>query len=79
MVTLSVCLVTEGLMVGSESGTVPLALAAQRLRLSWQQAWRLLLRGELDGVKRAGRWHVWNESLDAAEQRRASREHSLTA
>jgi hypothetical protein len=46
-------------------GEVPLALAAQSAGLSWAQAWRLVLRGELEGRKAKGRWVVTRASLDA--------------
>lgn len=42
---------------------VPLALAAQRLGLRWDQAWRLVLTGALRGEKRGGRWFVERDSL----------------
>lgn len=43
---------------------IPLALAAQFAGLSWAQAWRLVLRGELEGRKAGGRWVVTRGSLD---------------
>ena len=38
--------------------SVPLSLAAHQLGLSWAQAWRLVLQGELKGEQRNGRWYV---------------------
>ena len=37
---------------------VPLAEAAQRLSVSWERAWRLMLGSTLSGEKRGGRWWV---------------------
>ena len=37
---------------------IPLADAAMRMGISWERAWRLLLRGVLRGEKRGGRWFV---------------------
>jgi hypothetical protein len=47
---------------------VPLAVAAQRLRRTWHQAWRLVLCGELAGEQRNGRWYVDAEALAQMEQ-----------
>ena len=38
--------------------TTRLALAAHALGLSWTQAWSRVLKGELAGEKRGGRWFV---------------------
>lgn len=48
--------------------SIPLAQAAKELRLSWGQAWRLLLTGRLRGEKVSGRWFVTGESVDAYAQ-----------
>jgi hypothetical protein len=37
---------------------IPLTEAAQRIGISWERAWRLLLQGVLRGEKRSGRWFV---------------------
>jgi len=43
---------------------IPLADAAKRLSISWERAWRLVLRGRLEG-QRAGRaWMVSTASVD---------------
>lgn len=42
---------------------VPLAEAAQRLGMSWQRAWRLVLTGELEGIRQQGRWLVGEASI----------------
>lgn len=48
---------------------LPLAFAAHQLGISWQQAWRAMLIGQLSGVKRGGRWFVTAASVSAlAEQ-----------
>lgn len=48
---------------------VSLADAAKLLGMSWQQAWRLVLIGELAGEKMGGRWIVTSESVDAYRSR----------
>lgn len=42
---------------------IPLADAAHHLRVSYLAARDLLLRGELQGLKRNGRWYVETSSL----------------
>jgi hypothetical protein len=37
---------------------VPLAEYAHQEGLSWAQAWRRLLKREIEGEKRSGRWYV---------------------
>jgi hypothetical protein len=37
--------------------------AAQKLEISWERAWRLVLQGKLRGEKRAGRWVVGRGSV----------------
>ena len=49
---------------GEKDGPVSLPSAAQALKLSWIQAWRLVLTGELKGSKVGGRWRIERESLD---------------
>jgi hypothetical protein len=44
---------------------IPLAEAAQQLKKSWGQAWRLVLNGTLAGRKVGGRWVVTAESVKA--------------
>jgi hypothetical protein len=53
---------------------VPLAVAAQQLGISWQQAWRAVLVGHLIGQKRAGKWYVNSASMDALAERMAAQE-----
>ncbi len=45
-------------MTQRETEMIGLAEAAQRLRLPYQDAHRLLLTGKLRGEKRKGRWYV---------------------
>lgn len=52
-------------MEPEENGEIPLALAAQSASLSWAQAWRLVLSGELEGRKVKGRWVIARASLEA--------------
>ncbi len=40
------------------ANNIPLPDAAKRLSISWERAWRALLKGHLEGEKRDGRWHV---------------------
>ncbi|MCH7856758.1 MAG: hypothetical protein IIB37_08395 [Gemmatimonadetes bacterium] len=42
---------------------VPLADAAFRLKISYHQAWRRLLSGELNGQKIDGRWYILESDL----------------
>jgi hypothetical protein len=45
---------------------VPLADAALRLGVTWDRAWRMMLRGQLVGHRREnGRWVVSQESVAA--------------
>lgn len=55
---------------GSTTQGIPLADAAMRLGVSWQQAWRLLLTGTLQGRKDGGRWVVDAESLERTKAAR---------
>lgn len=57
---------------------VSLSVAAHRLGLSWQQAWRLLLRGELQGRKSGGRWAVDEESLERLRRLRTRTHRGAT-
>jgi len=48
----------------SPSDTLPLVRAARLLGLSWGQAWRRTLTGELEGEQDArGRWFVTDTSV----------------
>ena len=45
---------------------IPLATAAQQLGITWDRAWRLMLRGALIGHRlENGRWAVTKESVAA--------------
>jgi predicted site-specific integrase-resolvase len=48
----------------AHEGRIPLSAAAQRLNLSWIQAWRLVLTGKLDGIQSSGRWQVSEASVN---------------
>lgn len=51
--------------MANEEPSLSLVRAAQILGLSWGQAWRLLLRGDLRGAKRDGRrWYVTPSSVE---------------
>jgi hypothetical protein len=50
---------------------LPLAEAAQFLRVSWPRAWRLMLMGRLDGRKVGGRWFITTASIEAFLAREA--------
>ena len=58
-------------MEQSGSSLVPLPEAAHRLGMSWGCAWRLMLIGELPGVKRGGRWYVEDDDLQMLVERRS--------
>ncbi|MHC4089801.1 MAG: hypothetical protein ACYSVY_05910 [Planctomycetota bacterium] len=48
---------------------VPLSIAAQRLGLSWERAWRLVLQGRIRGRKVSGRWMVsWPDTERLADE-----------
>ena len=47
---------------------MPLADAAQRLGVSWERAWRLLLSGSIAGEKRSGRWWVKTADVDRTRE-----------
>ncbi|HEX9581610.1 MAG TPA: helix-turn-helix domain-containing protein [Gemmatimonadales bacterium] len=47
--------------------------AAARLRLSYPQTLRLILRGDLEAVRINGRWHVHRESLERLAAQRSPR------
>lgn len=51
---------------------MPMVDAAQRLGLSWGQAWRLVLTGALPGRREGRRWMVDAEAVDrlVAERQR---------
>lgn len=51
-------------MKASYADELPLSAAAQRLGVSWQRAWRMVLTGELVGRQVAGRWLVDEASID---------------
>lgn len=57
-------------MIGDRR-VISLAEAAQKLRISWGRAWRLVLQGSLRGEKRAGRWVVTESSVALFLARRA--------
>lgn len=51
---------------------MPLPHAAVALRLTWPQTYAALLRGQLQGEQRGGRWYVSRESVaQLAESRSA--------
>lgn len=54
-------------MTEIEREEIGLAEAAQRLGISWQRAWRLVLTGELHGNQRGGRWFVRTDSIAQRE------------
>lgn len=51
-------------MTGIGENEIALSDAAQRLGLSWERAWRLLLSGALTGRKDGGRWLVSVSSVE---------------
>ncbi len=65
-------------MRGQDSGELPLAEAAMRLRQSWAQTWRLALTGELDARKVGGRWFVTLASVAKIRDGRAAQAASNT-
>jgi len=49
--------------------TMTLTEAAQALGLSWSQAWRLVLKGQLNGKKELSGWVVTQQSVKAEKKR----------
>ena len=45
-------------MAGPKNPRIPLSQAAHRLGLSWNQAWRLVLKGVIHGEQHGGQWFV---------------------
>ena len=52
--------------------TISLPAAAQRLRLRWPTCYNLLLRGELRGEQKNGRWRIEEASVERLERKRAN-------
>lgn len=50
---------------------MPLALAAQKLGLSWRRAWGLVLEGQLGGRQVNGRWLVSRADTERLAQERS--------
>jgi hypothetical protein len=63
----------------SEIQLVPLPQAALRLGISWEKAWRLVLKGTLKGEQKGGRWMVSENSLRVfiAQRNRRSAEETM--
>ena len=51
----------------SDAKTISLPQAAIRLQVSWNQAYRMLLQGELRGEQRRGRWYVLESDLPGSD------------
>lgn len=66
-------------MTQNPNKSIPLPVTAHRLRVSWAQAWRLLLSGELKGEKRGCRWFVFEESLEELMVERLARSEAEEA
>ena len=59
---------------------ITLPEAARQLSISWERAWRALLRGEIRGEQHDGRWYVDAASVAAyALQRNSDNEQDLAA
>lgn len=63
-------------MATSSEKVIPLTQAAQRLAVRYGAAWDAVLRGELEGEQRDGRWFVTAESVSRLERRRKKVEGS---
>jgi hypothetical protein len=61
------------------STLIPLPDVAHRLALPWAAAWALLLRGQLQGEKRGGRWYVTTASVEKLRRRRAEAEAAVAS
>lgn len=63
---------------GAGEAVISLPRAAQRLGLSWEVCWRLMLRGRLIGRQLpSGRWAVTMASVKRYEPERAQRDADL--
>lgn len=59
-----------------EPQEISLSEAALHLGISWNQAWRLVLKKRIAGRKAEGRWFVSLESVVRERERRDSTEQS---
>ncbi|MEJ7810404.1 MAG: hypothetical protein WKG32_08325 [Gemmatimonadaceae bacterium] len=57
-------------MPNTPATDISLTDAAFRLRARYQRALDMVLRGELEGKKRAGRWYVTEASVERARAAR---------
>lgn len=48
---------------------LPLPIAAQKLGLTWQQMYALVLRGAVQAEHRQGRWYVSSEDVRKKSER----------
>jgi len=58
---------------------IPLVVACQRLGVSWDKAWRLMLTGGLRGEKLGGRWYIDPRSVDECLRHRVIRSVEVRA
>lgn len=49
-----------------------LPAAAKDLGYSWERSWRSLLKGDLDGEQRLGKWFVTKASVEALKAKTAA-------
>lgn len=64
-------------MNASSQAEIPLPEAALRLGISWQIAWRLVLRGDLKARKKDGRWLVEKSDVERLASERSQAQPAL--
>ena len=52
--------------------TISLPLVAQRLAITWSQAWQMVLTRKLSAEKRGNRWYVKVKDVEKVEQERVA-------
>lgn len=66
-------------MATNDKKVIPLTQAAQRLKVRYGAVWDDVLRGQLVGEQRDGRWFVTAESVSRLERQRKKMEGSPRA
>ena len=62
----------------THEATISLPQVCIRLGLTWRQSYDLLLRGQLRGEQRCGRWYVDVSSVESLERERTANAERVT-
>jgi hypothetical protein len=62
-----------------QTRTIPMSAACQRLGLSWNRVWNLVLTGKICGEKVDGRWMLSVADVETERQRRSQSLHGEVA